>query len=136
MSIMEENQVDENIVISHDFHGYIPKVGMEFEYKNDAYEFYNYYGWIIRFSIRRDYANKYQKTGQVTSKKFTCCKEGFQVPNKCDDQVKNHHAESRTHKSLLSLRKVVENFKLQALWCSITILFTSHHTLTHDAIPT
>ena len=53
-----------------------PKIGMEFQSEDEAYNFYNRYGLVVGFSVRKDYLNK-DKDGVVTSRRYTCCKEGF-----------------------------------------------------------
>ena len=53
-----------------------PKIGMEFQSEDEAYNFYNRYGLVVRFNVRKDYLNK-DKDGVVTLRRYTCCKEGF-----------------------------------------------------------
>ncbi|XP_028073729.1 protein FAR1-RELATED SEQUENCE 5-like [Camellia sinensis] len=47
----------------------MPCVGMEFDSEEAAYEFYNEYGRIVGFSIRRDYHTKSNKDGIVINRK-------------------------------------------------------------------
>ncbi|XP_028114166.1 uncharacterized protein LOC114312151 [Camellia sinensis] len=47
-----------------------PYLGMEFPSEEAVYEFYNEYGRIVGFSIRRDYCNKSKEDGVMTSRKF------------------------------------------------------------------
>ena len=54
-----------------------PSKGMEFESDESAYSFYNEYGRIIGFSIRKEYVNKCKKTEIVTSRRLVCGKEGL-----------------------------------------------------------
>ncbi|WOK92864.1 protein FAR1-RELATED SEQUENCE 5-like [Canna indica] len=68
---------------------YIPREGMVFESEHDAYEFYTQYGWKTGFSIRREYGNRSRKTDQITSRKFTCSKEGFRGHDKRQERVKH-----------------------------------------------
>ena len=72
-----------------------PFKGMEFEAEEIAYDFYNEYGRNASFSIRKEYVNKYKKTGVVTSRRFVCTKEGVRGKDKRDQNVKNPQAETR-----------------------------------------
>lgn len=77
----------------------LPREGMEFDSEQDAYEFYTQYGWKTGFSIRREYGNRSRKTDQITSRKFTCSKEGFRGPDKRQEKVrhpKSPRPETRT----------------------------------------
>ncbi|XP_059633774.1 protein FAR1-RELATED SEQUENCE 6-like [Cornus florida] len=73
-----------------------PKYGMEFDSEEKAYDFYNAYGYKAGFSVRREYANKHRTTGQITSRLFVCCKEGYRGKDKRDHRTKNPRAETRT----------------------------------------
>ncbi|KAL7258174.1 hypothetical protein ACSBR1_004317 [Camellia fascicularis] len=67
----------------------MPCVGMEFDSEEGAYDFYNEYGRIMGFSIRRDYHTKSKKDGIMINRKFVCCKEGEKEKDKrklCDAQ--------------------------------------------------
>lgn len=48
---------------------------MEFESNEIAYNFFNEYGRMTGFSIRKEYVNKCKKTGIVTLRRFVCEKE-------------------------------------------------------------
>nr|XP_027068259.1 protein FAR1-RELATED SEQUENCE 5-like [Coffea arabica] len=72
-----------------------PKIGMEFQSEDEAYNFYNRYGLVVGFSVRKDYLNK-DKDGVVTSKRYTCCKEGFKPRYKGDVKPKRTRAETKT----------------------------------------
>ncbi|XP_078156057.1 protein FAR1-RELATED SEQUENCE 5-like [Carex rostrata] len=69
----------ENEVVEEPFEQcFAPSVGMEFDSIDDAYNFYNHYGFKTGFSIRR--AQKYHsQTGEkkVISQRFVCSKEGL-----------------------------------------------------------
>ncbi|XP_027077133.1 protein FAR1-RELATED SEQUENCE 5-like [Coffea arabica] len=45
-----------------------PKIGMEFQSEDEAYNFYNKYELVVGFSVRKDYLNK-DNDGVVTSKR-------------------------------------------------------------------
>ena len=66
-----------------------PFKGMEFEVDEIAYDYYNEYGRKASFSIRKEYVNKYKKTGVVTSRRFVCAKEGVRSKDKRDQNIKN-----------------------------------------------
>ncbi|KEH16594.1 FAR1 DNA-binding domain protein [Medicago truncatula] len=73
------NNIDVNIVQNGEetVVDYIPHLEMEFESEAVAYEFYNKYSRRIGFGIRREYGNKSKKDGILTSRRFTCFKEGY-----------------------------------------------------------
>ncbi|BBG96293.1 Ras-related small GTP-binding family protein, partial [Prunus dulcis] len=50
----------------------------------------------VGFSIRRDSHNKNKNTGQIISRVFVCCKEGFRPKGKRDYLTKSSRAETRT----------------------------------------
>ncbi|XP_028120281.1 protein FAR1-RELATED SEQUENCE 5-like [Camellia sinensis] len=72
-----------------------PRVHMTFDTEQEAYNFYNAYGEMMGFSIRRGYVNK-NKEGQITSRLFVCNKEGFRGVDKRDPLTKNPRQEVRT----------------------------------------
>ena len=53
-----------------------PRLDMIFESEVAAYKFYNEYSKRIGFGIRREYENKSKKDGVLTSRRFTCYKQG------------------------------------------------------------
>ena len=53
---------------------YIPKLGIEFGFEQEAYGFYNECGGNFGFSIHKGWCNKRKKDGVVTSRKFTVVK--------------------------------------------------------------
>ncbi|XP_028071383.1 protein FAR1-RELATED SEQUENCE 7-like [Camellia sinensis] len=67
--VMEENNIVDDC-------GWKPKVGMPFNSKQAAYDFYNTYGGNVGFSIMKAYANKNKHTKEITSQTFVCYKEG------------------------------------------------------------
>ncbi|KAL7178172.1 hypothetical protein ACSBR2_031342 [Camellia fascicularis] len=74
----------------------MPCVGMKFDSEEGAYEFYNEYGRIVGFSIRRDYHAKSKKDGIMINRKFVCCKEGEKEKDKWYITVKHPQHETRT----------------------------------------
>ncbi|KAK4608137.1 hypothetical protein RGQ29_001804 [Quercus rubra] len=73
---MEVENNDDNQKLVTD---YIPKLGIEFDFEQEAYEFYNE-----------------KKDGVVTSRKFTCCKGGNKASWERDGENKYERAETRT----------------------------------------
>ena len=67
----------------------IPFKGMKFEAKEIAYDFYNEYGRKTGFSIKKEFVNKFKKTGVVTSMRFVCVMEGVRDKDKRDQNIKN-----------------------------------------------
>ncbi|XP_075660953.1 protein FAR1-RELATED SEQUENCE 1-like [Castanea sativa] len=90
---MEEENNDYSQKLDTD---YIPKLGIEFGSEQEAYDFYNECGRNSGFSIRKEWCNKRKKDGVVTSRKFTCCKEGNKAPWERDGENKYEWAETRT----------------------------------------
>ncbi|WMV10929.1 hypothetical protein MTR67_004314 [Solanum verrucosum] len=72
------------------------KLGLEFDWDEHAYDYYNEYSSAIGFSIRKEYANKNKAQGYVNSRKFTCYKEGYRNKIKQDMVVQKHRQETRT----------------------------------------
>jgi zinc finger SWIM domain-containing protein 3 len=56
-----------------------PKVGMAFEYEDNAYEMYNKYAGIIGFSIRKS-TTKRRPDGTIYQKYIVCSGEGHGKP--------------------------------------------------------
>ncbi|XP_075633637.1 protein FAR1-RELATED SEQUENCE 5-like [Castanea sativa] len=75
----------------------IPKLGIEFETEQDAYDFYNNYACVVRFSIRRSKGHKGDKDGsrKWLDRVFCCSCEGILGNDKRDDNVKCHRPETR-----------------------------------------
>ncbi|XP_078148469.1 protein FAR1-RELATED SEQUENCE 5-like [Carex rostrata] len=71
-----------------------PKLGMEFDDVEAAYEFYNRYGAKKGFSIRNHKIKTAQ--GVVKFRIFCCSKEGFRGVDKRETNVVNHRPETRT----------------------------------------
>jgi zinc finger SWIM domain-containing protein 3 len=72
-----------------------PSKGMQFESDDIAYNFYNEYGRMAGFSIRKEYVNKCKKTGIVTSRRFVCEKEEIRGKDKRDSKTRKARAETR-----------------------------------------
>ncbi|XP_059635867.1 protein FAR1-RELATED SEQUENCE 5-like [Cornus florida] len=73
-----------------------PRIGMKFETEEKACDFYNSYAGRVGFSIRKEYFNKCKKTGKLSSRLLTCCKEGFWGDDIQDSNTKTPRAETRT----------------------------------------
>ena len=70
-----------------------PRVGMEFDSIEAAWQFWVDYGGKVGFGVRKQYYNK-RKDGSVRSCRFVCCKEGHRRPDKRD--YKTTRLETRT----------------------------------------
>ncbi|OMO78144.1 hypothetical protein COLO4_24820 [Corchorus olitorius] len=77
-------------------HSNLINLGMRFNSKDEAYEYYNAYAREIGFSIQKEYVNRNKRLGYVTSRKFTCFKEGHREVKKQDVLVKTQRKETRT----------------------------------------
>ncbi|KAJ8639655.1 hypothetical protein MRB53_016349 [Persea americana] len=53
-----------------------PKLGMHFDDLDEAYNFYNGYGKLAGFSVRKESTNR-GKDGEVVWKRFVCSKQGL-----------------------------------------------------------
>ena len=75
----------------------IPKLGIELETEQDAYDFYNSYASVVGFSIRRSKGHKGDKDGSCKwlDRVFCCSCKGIQGNDKRDDNVKCHRPETR-----------------------------------------
>ncbi|XP_062184036.1 protein FAR1-RELATED SEQUENCE 7-like [Phragmites australis] len=75
---------------------YTPRMGQEFDSEHEAYEFYRYYGWKVGFNVRKEYANRSKKTGEITSRKFACSREGYKANEKPGSHTRVLVPDSRT----------------------------------------
>ncbi|KAI8557212.1 hypothetical protein RHMOL_Rhmol05G0319000 [Rhododendron molle] len=76
-----------------------PRIGMEFESEEVAFQFYNEYGGIRGFSIRRDTHTKSKKDGLMINRKFVCRKEGEKEKDKRCSIVLQPRQETRTKRT-------------------------------------
>ncbi|PKA48860.1 Protein FAR1-like sequence 5 [Apostasia shenzhenica] len=86
---------------------WIPKVDMEFETEQEAYEFYNRYAFEMGFSIRRSSRHLLRKGGEVKDRTFCCSREGIRGKDKRKENVQNPRYETRCNcnaKLKISLR--------------------------------
>ncbi|ESR41269.1 hypothetical protein CICLE_v10027335mg [Citrus x clementina] len=68
---------------------------MEFNSEEAAYEFYNKYALSMGFSIRKDTHTKNKRAGEITSRVFVCCKQGY-LKTKTNLPKVKYKAETRT----------------------------------------
>jgi zinc finger SWIM domain-containing protein 3 len=88
-----------------------PHLGMKFDSEAAAYQFYNEYGKRNGFGIRREYYNKSKVDGVLTSRRFTCFKEGKRSVDK--RRTGEHRAETRTEcqaRMGISLDRKIEKY--------------------------
>ena len=112
---------------------YIPKLGIEFDSEQEAYDFYNECGRNFGFCIRKELCNKRKKDGVVTSRKFTCCKEGNKASWERDGENKYEWAEIRTACNahmIIRLDKKKGKYLYIALSSTIIIFSIFHNVLT------
>lgn len=69
---------------------------MRFNSDEHAYDYYNEYVSAIDFSIKKYFENKNKTQGYVTSRKFTCHKEGYRNKIKQDMVVQKYKQDIRT----------------------------------------
>jgi hypothetical protein len=69
---------------------------MKFNTVADAWDFWEYYGGRMGFSVRKRYTNTSKIDGVVTSCKFVCFKEGKKGADKRDSLTKRGRVEIRT----------------------------------------
>ncbi|CAL5017048.1 unnamed protein product [Urochloa decumbens] len=72
-------------------------MGQEFGSEQEAYEFYRYYGWKLGFNIRKEYANRSKKTGEITSRKFACSREGHRASHPTKGPVPDSRTGCNAH---------------------------------------
>ncbi|XP_074564961.1 protein FAR1-RELATED SEQUENCE 5-like [Curcuma longa] len=72
-----------------------PRVGMEFDDDELAYQFYNEYARRVGFSIRKQHLTK-NKCGQVTFRRFVCYREGYYRNRPFDKDAKILRTDGRT----------------------------------------
>ncbi|XP_042519151.1 protein FAR1-RELATED SEQUENCE 5-like [Macadamia integrifolia] len=74
-----------------------PIFGMLFNSEQDAYDYYNSYGWVMGFSVRKHFLNKSKKDKMtITSRGFVYSKAGCWLSDKRDINTANPRAETRT----------------------------------------
>jgi hypothetical protein len=56
------------------------KDGLEFDTLDDAWKFWENYGGIKGFRVRKQYPNKNKKDGSITGYLYVCSKEGVRKP--------------------------------------------------------
>ncbi|XP_019460155.1 PREDICTED: protein FAR1-RELATED SEQUENCE 5-like [Lupinus angustifolius] len=72
----------------------IPKLGLEFETEDAAYDFYNSYAYRVGFSVRKSKAHNNTK-GHIIDRVFCCSCEGYHEKDKRSTSVNNPRAQSR-----------------------------------------
>ncbi|GAU26907.1 hypothetical protein TSUD_03100 [Trifolium subterraneum] len=101
--------------VQHSIANSEPHLEMKFESEASAYDFYNSYSKRIGFGIRREYANKNRVDGILTSRRFTCFKEGIRSVDKRYDSIAEPRAETRTGcqaRMAISLDRKIGKYKV------------------------
>jgi zinc finger SWIM domain-containing protein 3 len=78
---------------------------MEFIYEATTYSFYSEYVRLTGFSIRREYINISKKDGVLTSRNFTCNKEGYEVM--ISEIIKQKRLENKLNKTHYPAKMVI-----------------------------
>ena len=74
-----------------------PRVGMEYDTSEDAWEFWLKYGRQKGFDVRKHYINKSKNDGKITSRGFVCAKQGIWGPEKEDMIRTSNWDDTRTN---------------------------------------
>ncbi|XP_030924637.1 protein FAR1-RELATED SEQUENCE 5-like [Quercus lobata] len=74
-----------------------PRVGMEFDTLEDAWEFWVKYGRQVGFDVRKHYINKSKNDGKVTSRGFVYAKQGIPGKEKEDMICTRNQDDTRTN---------------------------------------
>jgi zinc finger SWIM domain-containing protein 3 len=90
-SMATPSSIDPNTVLNP-----TPRLNMEFETLDDAWEFWKNYGGLMGFTVRKRYANK-DKNEIITSGGFVCGNEGIRGQDNRVREVKRPRAETRTN---------------------------------------
>jgi zinc finger SWIM domain-containing protein 3 len=75
---------------------WIPRVGMEFESIDAAWDFWVNYGNKMGFGVRKHFINKCKKTGRISSRGFLCSNEGHRINDKRVKFARPRRPETRT----------------------------------------
>ncbi|KAG8371215.1 hypothetical protein BUALT_Bualt13G0064100 [Buddleja alternifolia] len=73
----------------------IPKIDMEFDSEEAAYNFYNEYAKLVGFGIRRHYVHR-DVMGKIIDRIFCCACQGHREKDKRDVEVKSHRPKTRS----------------------------------------
>jgi hypothetical protein len=95
---------------------------MKFDTVAEPWDFWEYDGGRMGFSVRKRYSNRNKIDGVVTSCKFACCKEGKMVVDKRDSLTKKGWPELElTMRFMCQLQLTV---KMEGVNCLMWILNT------------
>lgn len=74
----------------------VPKIGMEFESDDQAYEFYSNYARLTGFTVRNNHLDKSEMNGEVLARRFPCSKESFVQNDKYGANARKRRKERKT----------------------------------------
>ncbi|KAG2686603.1 hypothetical protein I3760_09G013400 [Carya illinoinensis] len=97
------------------YRDHTPKLGLEFNSEQEAYDFYN-----------EEWYNKRKVDGLVTSRKFVCCKEGLQAKCERDRQKRYEQAETRID---CKAHMIIRHDKEKQKYCIHSIKLNHNHAL-------
>ncbi|XP_024629942.1 protein FAR1-RELATED SEQUENCE 5-like [Medicago truncatula] len=117
-----------------------PRLGMKFDTREEAEQFYLAYGLREGFGVRVRFTN-WKKDGSVSSCRFVCCKEGIRKKeDKCAYEGKIRRGETRTKclaritlsskNGKLVINEFVENHNHDLLNRETTHMLRSHRKIT------
>ena len=92
-----------------------PRIGMEFDTSEVAWDFWVKYGRQMGFDVRKHYINKSKKDGKVTSREFVCAKQGIRDTEKEDVIRTRNRDDTRTNclvKFYVSLVREIGKYKV------------------------
>ncbi|WOL02384.1 protein FAR1-RELATED SEQUENCE 5-like isoform X1 [Canna indica] len=94
-ALHDENRKEKEQLVDNVKDKLEPRVGMEFDDDEQAYQFYNDYARRVGFSIRKQHLTK-NKSGQVTFRRFVCYREGYYRNRPFDKEAKILRTDGRT----------------------------------------
>ncbi|XP_062100330.1 protein FAR1-RELATED SEQUENCE 5-like [Humulus lupulus] len=101
--LVDDNRKSIDVIHSEISEKSIPKIGMEFETEDEAYNFYNSYAYKVCFGIRK--SKGYKDKHDVMINRTICCScERYRQKDKRDVIVRAHRAKTRF--GCLALMKV------------------------------
>ena len=92
-----------------------PRIGMEFDTSEVAWDFWVKYGRQMGYDVRKHYINKSKKDGKVTSREFVCAKQGIRDTEKEDVIRTRNRDDTRTNclvKLYVSLVREIGKYKV------------------------
>ncbi|KAK1261778.1 Protein FAR1-RELATED SEQUENCE 6 [Acorus gramineus] len=104
---MDVNVEGGDVVVVNEKGKLSPRVGVEFESHEDAYNFYKRYASQMGFRVRKYSRRRSQRNGEIIGHSFCCSLEGWRVVSSMDGETrKKYRPETRLGcKAKMSIRK-------------------------------